>query len=879
MYLAALCKSHTGALRKAIKCIDSDACDICTDFNSGYRSLVLRPRCNSAGSVAAHSTRSFNSEQTIPKEYPFQVRSRVTSRHYLRIGAAGIKAVLEHASFTADIHISRDSQSIFVEIINIRTSNFHIAGYRCSASQVHQPIRLCISGKAGIQFIFCTGMIVAFFAGQLTRLAVIDIRMLIVSALSLFLGICVKYCGATIGIHVVCRHRNRVTVGGNGHIDAVKVHRGFLKVERRIIHHTVALAAGGTADVVDNTVLLIHISASQRSGSGIAVIVAGKEEVNSRRFNGLRQDLLVFLAAAGGIGVVNGHMGGQDLPRAVTPRGILHQPTLELLQLVLVHGVVQNRHIHVAVFHGIPVRRQIEDVLCRHGAVTVVIRLMVADHMDHVILSDPVQREQVQRVLPLIVVTHIVHGVAGLEAKVEVRASEAVDNVSHAGQGILFLNVRHDEEIRLAVICFRSDKGPDIGPDAAIAHLIIVGGIGSQSGEKYTVDPVGHRAAAVGDDAAFALHSLAVGHIRAGVQTDLGSLTGIQGIAHPGDVLLRGGILRHVMDDIIGLAGLIAGSGVAGHRNGIRAVAAGVHGIYRVGTRLLSQDTGGNTAGFIRGAQLLPIAVVDIHAHGGIAVLVGNRQHGRQSHHHRTGGHAVLRGAAVGFRGSAEAFPVIVRAFRGIGSLCHLHIDSCAFRGGSGNIHQNGCQKFSGGRGRNIGDLNINLALFRVEGISTGHALSELHVRHLVAPAQCDRGIQSGEISDGIGRQIQLPGLAYRGSLRHLQGHVGQAATGIHREAAGLAGHIAEAVLQIEGHGMLSVGHSDSRQGAAQVVLAALAIVNAVQIEVGGVNAGGKLVSILGIMIGDEEIQGIAVQNSAVFQIASCAVIIDELDV
>ena len=85
-------------------------------------------------------------------------------------------------------------------------------------------------------------------------------------------------------------------------------------------------------------------------GPGVGVVVAGKDELDACIFNGVRQ-LLSGLGVHFAVGAEDGLMHHQHLPLAGGLCGIRLQ---SLQGGEHVRSVVHHRHVHAAVFHGIP---------------------------------------------------------------------------------------------------------------------------------------------------------------------------------------------------------------------------------------------------------------------------------------------------------------------------------------------------------------------------------------------------------------------------------------------------------------------------------------------------------------------------------------------
>ena len=301
------------------------------------------------------------------------------------------------------------------------------------------------------------------------------------------LGILIQYGSAAILSNVVSSNRRLITVGSYIHIDAVEVQSGLFEVEVRVIHNGVGLATSGTADVIYSAIL-IYLTGSQGCSTGIAVVICRKIEVNSCSIAGCGEVFDVILTAAGGIGIVSRHMGHNYLPCTVALCCILYQPLSKLLKRILIGGVVQHGNVHIPALHRVPRRGNAEHALGGNGTVAAVIRLVIADDMDHIRITNTLQSKQIQSILPLIVIADVVHSVAQLDAEV-ILTVQVLGNATHTLQSGLLLDVRQQEEAGL-----RSDGGhceaTYLGPDGTITHTEVIGTSGGKTRQGHGIDAV-----------------------------------------------------------------------------------------------------------------------------------------------------------------------------------------------------------------------------------------------------------------------------------------------------------------------------------------------------------------------------------------------------
>ena len=401
--------------------------------------------------------------------------------------------------------------------------------------------------------------------------------MLIVFANARALPVGIQDCGSTVRTDIVGRDLNVIFICADTHIDTVEVQRRYFKVEIGIVNNGIALAAGGTADIVYHTVCLVHSAVGQGRRAGVGMIVAGKEEINASRLNGLRQHFQIGFSAAGGIRVVYRNMGDNNFPGAVRGGSIRDQPLLKALKTSLIHRVVQNGHINITVLYRVPVSGQIIDPLGGNSIVAVVIRLVVADDMEEIQSGEAIKTEQVQGVFPFVVHTNVIDRVTQLNAEIVIVVADQIGDPAETVDGILFLNISHQEEISLNVICRCGCERPDLRPDLTIADLIIVSGIGGKAGHIHAVDPVCHITAGIADHRAGAGIDHSVAHIRIDGYAHFRLGLRSRRIAHPGDVLFRARIGYHIGQDVIRRSVLISCCCIAGNSNGEGVVAFIVH--------------------------------------------------------------------------------------------------------------------------------------------------------------------------------------------------------------------------------------------------------------------------------------------------------------
>ena len=860
----------------------ADGSDIRSDFNAAEVGPIGRPGCNALSGILLHGAIAAKLERAVVIQDPLHRNAGETGHFHIGRLGSHIIAVLKQAGLAANCIAAVQRQAVCVEI-NRDGADFCASDHPVSALEVYEASGLAVRRPAVILRLGRVFGVSADGALQLVSGAVVNIGVLIVLADGGGApGVLVQNGSGAVGGHVISGNGGLEAVGGNVHIDAVEVQGGHVKVEVRIVHDGVGLAAGGTADVVHRAVF-VHLTAGHRRRAGIAVVIAGEVEVDAGCIAGSGQILHIGFAAAGGIGVVGGHVGHQHLPGAGALGRVLHQPLGELLKGILVGGVVQHGNIHIAPLHGVPGGGHAEHALGGDGVIAAVIGLVVADHVDHIRVADAVQSEQGQGVLPLVIVADVVHRVAQLDAE-GILPGQMIGNASHALQGGLLLDIGQQEEPGLL---FGGGHGEaaDLRPDGAVAHLVIVGGPGLKARQGHRIDAVDLLAGGIGDQAAFALHLRSAGHVGVGRDPGHGPGGAADGIAHPGDGLAVGA-LGQVIDHIIGSAGFIPHSVIAVQGDLIGAVAL------RVGGPQVHAALGGRQAGDVDPAVFIGNAqqhIIGVHADAGGGFAVpdhGDGGGGCAAHHGGVRLDAVhgLNGAVR--HGSGEAGGILVqvadvqalRLLAAVRPLGDLHVDAAALGDGGGDADGDHGQS-TGGKHLVVhgGDAHGHNA--RVIGPGAGDALREGDAGDGIAAGNGDIGAQGGDGRRVAAAQRQLPGLAHSGLALKLQGHAGHVRLlRVHGKVPSLAGDVAVAVLQVEGDGVQTAAEVHQAGGAAQVVPVIRSPVGAVEVEVGGLHAGGVGIRLLAVVVGNEEAKIAGAEGRAVFQLGLGAVVVDQLD-
>ena len=864
-----------------IECMISNCSNIFTKFDGLYILAICSPRDLAIATIVIH--RAFAAEDDTPiimksKVYRF---ASPASSHNTFISTACKLSPAKCTIYAAKRIYAFGAKAIVIEIVGVVTNTQGIRG-ELSARAVDNTSGFCIRCPAAVHFAGCCCLIRACRAGQSICCAVVHIGVFVVIAIVYALLVGIQYSLVAICINVICGNNDLVLVCRHVHIHALEIEGSNFKIEVGVVHDGIRLAAGGTADVVHGAVLA-HLTVGHGSGAGIAVIVAGEIEVDTGRVTSRGNVLLVDLTAAGGVGVIGRDMGHQDLPGAGGLGRVLHQPLGKRLQIILVGGMVQNRDIHVATLHGVPGTGHAEHGLGRRSIVAV-IRLVVADHMQDVRVADAIHSKQAQRVVPLFIIANIIDGIAQLDAEV-ILPSQLRGNTAHAFQCSLLLNISQQEE--LGLLCGGSRlEAVDLGPDSAVTHTEVVGRVSLQASQRNGIHAVDLIAGGIGDQLGSAGHLSRTAHVGAGGKLHHGAFGAGSGIAHPGDGLAVL-CLCQIEADVIGRTGLVTHCVIAVQGDLEGAVALRV-GCPQVHFALLGRQRGNVDLTLIIGGALQHIVGIYLDTRGGLAVLNdGNERGGLAARHSGVSLNAVhgLDGVIHQLGGEAGSNLVHLADVETIGLLAAVrassdtHIDAVALdhRGGDIQMHSGQPVSLEGGMVDGV-DLHLHHALGSVIAVCAGHALREGHRDGIVA-GNGDIGRQRGDAGELFTGQRQLPLAAHSGRAGDVQLDRGQLrVVGHHIEIARLAGHVAVAVLQIEGDGVHTRAEIHQSGGAAQNILGEGAAIGTVKIEVRSLYTGGKGVGALVIVIGDEEPQITGVDRHAVLQLGLGTVVIYQLD-
>ena len=229
----------------------------------------------------------------------------------------------------------------------------------------------------------------------------------------------------------------------------------------------------------------------------------------------------------------------------------MDQPFLELVKLGLVACVVEHSNIDIAILHGVPIIRNIECLFCKSRAIAVVVSFVVAYDMQHVLIGNAIESEELERIGPLVVVAHIIHCVTQLDSEVIAASLNLCSNAPEAGKGVVFLNIGCQEYLLAAVLVDGRSEGTDIRPFLAIAYLEVIGFACFQSCEVRRVDSTCDAALRIGGKPRTAFNNRSIRHILGCSDPHLCRSGRRRRTAVPSNILLRGRIFRHIEVNIL----------------------------------------------------------------------------------------------------------------------------------------------------------------------------------------------------------------------------------------------------------------------------------------------------------------------------------------
>ena len=240
--------------------------------------------------------------------------------------------------------------------------------------------------------------------------------------------------------------RNVVDIDGQGipicmggQIDRSEVQCGQRKntviIKGALRCDAVGLLAAGAADVVHGAVVFVDLIAPEHIGPGQRVVMAGKYHVDPQLVHYLGNQAIDLRIAAGFIGVVGRLVHRQDLPIRIAGLNVRLQPLQCAAQLRCVSGIVDNGQIHVAVGAGIAAAA-VAGIQAKHDfrLQGLALQLVVTKHLHHIGAAHGLAVKQAGVILPVLIGTGVIHGVAGLETEVPVPVLESVTDGGDVSQ-------------------------------------------------------------------------------------------------------------------------------------------------------------------------------------------------------------------------------------------------------------------------------------------------------------------------------------------------------------------------------------------------------------------------------------------------------------
>ena len=855
--------------------------DVLADDKLTNLGAMLTNRCNTAVFVVVYGTGAAYCHGAIAVENVACGLSAESCIDKIRSRTAHEATVFKLALFAGELISTLKDQTVLIKGVNSLGKN-QSASNGGTADEVAVSAGLGVLCPAGEGAFLGTHLVSADLAGDYVGFAVIHIGMLIVFAeRNSALGVLIKHSNAAVGGYVVCGDGCLIAVCVKVNENTAEINCCCFKIEVRVINYCVGLAAGGAADIIDGTVF-IDLTVNHGSGTGIAVVVAGKVEVDACCVTGCGQILYISLAAAGGVSVVGGNVSHKNLPCAAALGRIFHEPISKLLKRILIGGVVKYRNIDVTALHGVPCGRDAEYGSGGYAAVAVVIRLVVTDNVKHIHVADTIHREQGQGILPLVIIANVVNCVAKLNT--EGVTLQAICNSSQTVQCFFFLNISQHIEVRCSG--GRNGEAAYIRPDRAVTDAVIVGRTCGQTAQRYCVDTVYLLTRGVGDEAAAAVYPLRAGHIGRGGNLKHRCGCAVAGVCHPCDCLAVSA-LREVINDVIRSTRLVADRVIAVERYLEGAVAVLVSSS-QIGVALCCGEARDiYLAIFIGHAQKL---IVSIYADADSWLIV--RNYGHLCHTGASDYGGICLNTIHGLNGivayrSGKAGNILVNngnvhsvcLCAAIVALGYAYIYATAFHNRGGNVNGHGSKLVSiKYRMIYLAYIHYNGSLGSVVAVAAGDTLGEGRSGRVTASERNGRG-QGGDAGKVISAQRQLPRLTYGRRADDIKLNARKLGLRcLYCEEARFTSDIAVAILQIEGDGVQTGTKVHERGGAAQSITVICTTVGTVKIEVSRLYAGSIGVGLFAVIIFNEEAEVCGIQDCSVLKLGLSTIVVHELN-
>ena len=764
-------------------------------------------------------------------------------------------------------------QTIVAEVQHIGTIR-EPTGLVLTVHEVH----LLARSRIGCKTVVVLQHVAAYGAAHRT-IRIVNSRMTVSTRVSLLLGAGVDNRAIQV-VHVDFKLRLRHV---NAQIDSTVILRHLREVEIRVIRSRIALLARRTADVVDGTVLVVHLAAGQGHGASIRVIMAREHEVDARLVDNDRKLRMNLGIATNHVGVVGGLMHGQDFPLSLARLSVLFQPLQRRIELRGVARVVDGCDIHVAVRDRvIAARSRHREVihLARAHSIGIARILVVAQHVQHIGIAELVRAEQVDDALPVGVADGIVNSVASLNAEIVALRLDLVHQVIDVRQ-VIGLDVANQEERNVLFVRQRLELLL-VRPRAVKADAVTIRCARLEALKHHVVHDSGGIAISgerARGGAGFDRHpisSLAIGNAR--ILQDL--FRRALRAAQPADALLRSGIGSRMVHNTVRRTSFITLSIEAGHGDAERQTTI-LLGEHNVATGLVAEAIGFEQAVLVRGAKrFLGVAVdiLDVNALGRVAFSIDDLHGALRANDNGISAHDVCSSHRIGSFRRRERQERAIRS----GKAARLHLvlerHGIGKRGGHRNADGRNNVIISGALRGNRLALSIDDQCAR-QLLVLVHSLERIAERDRVIGklvVNLQRHARSIDLRDIRSLHLQVHRTAQDGCrlLRHHRNgrNVGNALA-FHGEVLRDRCFVAELVAQGNRHGMLAIGKGH----VVQVALGAIRIghelefvvavrVHAVDVQADRAHVNAARVLVLNVAQHSIERHVIRVEHGAIFQ-------------
>ena len=782
------------------KCIVGQRSDAASNVQRFDRSTKRIPRHGIAAGRGIHRAGAAELQLSVCiQNKPYIVTALTGKPHICSCGIHKL-SLREHTGLVTDRVLAFKAQAIFIEevLLGIDTD---IPRLILSSDEIHCAVAFAVRCPARIHTINSIFGIAACAALQCTVFTIIHIGMLIIRTTGLFLCIAVQK-GIALSA-VIALYRDLIFVSLNGQVHGLVIIHYGIKMEIRIIGDIVCLLAGRTADNVYNAVLLIDLTATERLGAGIGMVVTGEHEINTCRLHCRRDHVVDLSVAAGGVGVIRRLMDRQHLPGRIRLFCILLQPFQRCRQLLTVGGIVDHRNIYIAVNHGImsaiTAGGQIIDQRGTHcGCVTC--KFVVAQNVDHICLAKGFRTKQPHDTHPIGIAGCVIHGVARLDREIVALILELCNDPLHI-RNIFRLNIAENEKLCRTARRFRLE-GIFCGPDRAVANSIDIGLPTVEPGYNGAVQS-GHGIAALAEGHTFAC-GIDRGPCIAALDLILEHLGRCAGVCKPGNTVFQAAIAGSMAHQAVRRKGSIPAGVIAGNNISEGKQTVGILGINRiVSGRCAESIRNQHTLGICGADQSTVLQVntdvlqrIDVTGNLNGALLAYQDRIGRDRVH-------TVNGKLHGFLGVC-----ILQIANDILAGIQRIAEGIPFFQIGRNIYRNGRNRFTGILGRlGYGQLNHAGQLIILIGSLVSICKFDLIIRKILVKLD-SQAIRGGRCRVGVLElQRDLAAQHSRGlhrCKRHSR-HPAQIVLTLHKEASGLFQLVTGLILCVNSNGMPSV--------------------------------------------------------------------------